>query len=183
MPQINLLPWREQAKKAKKIRVALYLAGFICLTLLFVLILHIYYDILIYNQESRNDFLQSEMTEEGAQLLALKKKKEKQTAIISELRFVISLREKSYSAVNLLDELVRVVPEGVSFNKIIRNGNNIVILGKAQSEVQITLFMKNITKSVVFKQPVLTQISSKENVSGNETYFQLKIEQQELINK
>lgn len=177
MTQINLLPWREQARKVKQIRFGITLGVFVCITLIIVGILHLYYHSVVNYQERRNAFIQTQITKATAELAELDAKKEGQDEIVSDLAFLIMLRNESYNAVSLLDELVRVVPEGISLNRIVRNKNNIVLYGKSASDVQITLFMKNISKSSIFKQPVLSEFTAKENNVGNETYFQLQVEQ------
>jgi len=177
MLQINLLPWREQARLVKKKQFNLVLAGFIGLTVFFVLMIHFYFDGLINYQQKRNTFLQDQLTQAEAELAALNKKKNEVQVIDAALHFIISLREKSFQAVRLLDGLVRVVPEGVTLNKIARADNTITLLGSAQSDIQITYFMKNMENSPIFYQPTLSEISSKETSMGDETYFQLKVEQ------
>lgn len=177
MTQVNLLPWREEAKKHRQMRFYILLgttffAAFVC-----VILLHIFYDKKIANQTARNNYLQTETSAEQIELSALDKKIKEKMAVDKELHFVMSLRDSSYRAVLLLDELVRVIPEGVTLKKIIRDGNTVVILGKADSNLQVTLLMKNISKSRLFYDPDLTEITGKENTSGEERLFQLKFSQ------
>ena len=100
-----------------------------------------------------------------------------QIDILMELNFLMQLRNTSYRSVNLLDHLVHLVPDGISLNKIIRIDKLVTIFGKSASDVQVTLFMKNIAKSKVLTQPVLTEFTAKENKSDTGTYFQLLTEQ------
>lgn len=179
MTQINLLPWREESRQAKRKRFGYILLSFIVLTLFIVFIIHMYVNAIIDHQEARNNYLQTELDQQATDLTALNKMKKQQSTILSELHFVVALREESYRVVRLLDGLVRVVPEGVTLTKVIRTNQHITLIGKAQSDVQITLFMKNLASSSTFKQPVLTEISSKEATGGEGTYFVLKVEQQD----
>lgn len=179
MTKINLLPWREQQRKARKFRFIATVALTFGLAILFVAALHIYDRHIQANQKARNDFLQSEINKEQTIIASLLIKKKEQNAIESELHFLFSLREKSYSAVHLLDELAKVVPEGVTFNKIIREDHKITIIGKAKSNLEVTLLMKNFAKTNFFKQPQLNELSAKTNLPGEERNFQLKIEMRE----
>ncbi len=175
--QINLLPWREQARQIKRKQFLITLAGFIGLTLLFVAIYHIYLDSIVSNQNLRNSYLQTVLNQEQSVLLALEKQKEKQTQINLQLHFLYSLRETSYNAVQILNELTQVVPEGVSLIKLTREGNTITLLGGAQSSLNVTLFMKNISNSHIFNQPDLTEITTKQVKTGEDKYFQLIVKQ------
>ena len=133
---------------------------------------------MIHDQEQRNNYLQSELDQANAGLDVLKRKT-KQSIVDTQLRFIFSLRNRSYQAVRMLDELTRIIPDTISLTEISRTGNTITILGRAQSNLQITLFMKNLDRSPVFKQPVLTEINTKENTSGDERSFRLTVEQEE----
>lgn len=176
MTQINLLPWREQLRQIKRMNFVIILGCFIVVTLFLVFISHMYLSGIIGNQQQLNAYLQSDFDKEQVELGALNKKKQEQKTVNTELHYILSLRENSYQAVRLLDELVKIVPDAVSLNKISRQGNSIILIGKAESNLQVTLFMENMAKSNFFRQPVLTEISSKENSAGEERYFQLKVE-------
>lgn len=179
MTQINLLPWREQARQKKRWRFLFILIGFVVLTLFMVMLLHIYYSVLISNHNSEIILIQSSLAKEEVTLADLNKENQDKTKIDLHVKFLIGLRKRSFDAVRLLDELPRVIPEAVSLTHLVRENNNITLIGKAGSNLQVTLFMENIGKSKFFKQPVLTEISSKENASGDERFFQLKVEQKE----
>ena len=153
------------------------LVFFIALVLFFVFLFHLYVNGLIKHQQKRNDFLQLELMKEQSELNRINDIDKQQIEIKKQLNFIFGLRNSNYQVVRLFNELLAVVPDSVSLNKIVRQNNSIVILGKAASNLQITLFMKNIEKSDFFKQPVLTEITGKENMAGNERYFQLKVEQ------
>lgn len=183
MTQINLLPWREQARQGKKTQFIVILVSFIILTLFLVLIAYFYLDSLISSQKKINDFLQTSLDQENSQLLVLHKKKQEQDAVDKQLHFIFGLRDSSYKAVRLLDELTRVVPDSVLLSKITREGDKITIKGKAQSNLQVTLFLKNIAKSPIFTQPILAEINGQENNSEDQKYFLLKFEQRESNEK
>lgn len=178
MIQINLLPWREQAKQNAQKRfgmIALAFAGFgVFVTIFF----HMHYSSEIKQQLARNAFLQQTLDQESGQLMTLNKEKKELVEIDDQLHFIFELRESSYRAVRLLNELAIVNPEAVTLYKIVRNGNSVIVFGKAKSNLQITLFMESIEKSKFFNQPVLTEISGKDSKAGEERIFQLKIEQQ-----
>ena len=154
------------------------LAGFIGLTIFFLFLAHLYYGSLIKNQQKNNTFLQEQLDKEQVVLNDLNKKKKQQTIIDSQLNFLLSLRDKSYRAVRMLDELARVVPEGVFLLKIVSQNNTLTLFGKATSNLQVTQFMENIDKSAVFMQPVLTEISAKDNSAGEEKFFELNVKQE-----
>lgn len=178
MIQINLLPWREQSRKQEQVRFAIIVAMFAGFGLFVTVFFHMDYSAKINRQLARNVKLQSALDQEAGELMTLNKQKREMIDVDDQLHFIFNLRDSSYRAVRLLNELAIVNPEAVTLYKIIRLGNAITVFGKAKSNLQITLFMESIEKSKYFAQPVLTEISGKESKTGEERTFQLKIEQQ-----
>ena len=179
MIQINLLPWREQMRKRKQNRfgiVAMIAAG---LGLLSSIFFHLHYASKIGSQLKRNEMLQNVVNEETAHLNDLNKQKKELVDVDNQLHFIYALRESSYRAVRVLNEISIANPDTVTLYKLVRSGPNIQVFGKAKSNLQVTQFMENIEKSNYFSQPVLTEISGKENDGSNVRDFQLKVEQQD----
>lgn len=173
---INLLPWREQERKQKKIRFGLSIISTILLAIIMIIVLHIYFRYLIGYQQQRNKYLQAVIDQERIYLKVLNKQKQHLTIIDNDLNFIIGLRDSSYDAVRILDTLAKVVPDGVSFLSVVRDGKGIVINGIAKSDLQVTQFMENITKSEIFQQPILTSISSRTTNQGEQRQFQINVD-------
>lgn len=178
MIKINLLPWREQARKKAQHRFLVIAGAFAGLGVFSTLFFHMHYSSAISHQLKRNTFLQQFLDQESNQLMTFNKQKKDLAEIDGQLHFIFHLRESSYRAVRLLNELVIVNPDSVTLYKIVRRGNTVLVFGRAKSNLQITLFMKNIEKSKFFNQPVLTDISGKDSSVGEDRNFQLKMEQQ-----
>lgn len=177
MIQINLLPWREKARIKKRNEFGYIVLAFIGMTLLAVLFTHIHYAKQLSRQRYRNTFFQTEIAKENATLMSLNDQVSSGETSDKELHFLMTMRNNSYQAVSLLDELVRVIPEAVTFSQITRAGNDIMIAGKAASDYQITELMKNMSQSHIFNQPELVNIDSKSNKNDNLIAFQLKVTQ------
>ncbi len=184
MIQINMLPWRERAREIKKKNFFYTLTGCVGFTLFIIFLFHLYYDDLIRYQDKRNAFLQDEISQKQLEINALRKNKEQQAIIQVKIQFLMGLRETSYNAVRLLNETLKIVPDSIALNKLELNKTAINIEGRAQSDLAITAFLKSISKTAFFSQPVLTGISSPEGKGeNNERFFQIKVEQREVIPK
>lgn len=179
MTQINLLPWREQSRKLKQNRFGLIALAAAAMGLFFTLVFHMDYSLRISEQGKRNAILQAALDEESTHLKNLNKDKKELINVDNQLHFIYSLRNTGYQAIQLLNKLAMLNPDSITLNKIVRNGNAILISGKVKSNVQITLFMQSIEKSKVFNQPILTEISGKESETGEVRSFQLKLQQVE----
>ncbi len=179
MYQINLLPWREQARKKKQARFAAIVACVAGLGLFCTVFVHLHYTHVINHQMERNALLQTTLDDESKVLMELNKQHTELVSVDNQLHFIFSLKESGYNAVHLLNELTLLNPDGVTLYKLIRTGNEITIFGKARSNLQITLFLENIEKSKFFAKPELTQIEGKGGAEGDVRVFQLKLQQEE----
>lgn len=183
MIQINLLPWREQARKAKQKRFAT-VAGFVaCLAIASIVMAHIRYMALTHQQVKRNAVIQAELDAESNQLMTLNKQKEEVLKIDEQLHFIFDLRQSSYYAVRVVNDVAAANPDGVTLIKIARAGKDITILGTAKSNLQVTLFMEALEKSEFFGQPVLSDINTKGSSAGEERQFELKMIQEDAASK
>ncbi len=174
MTQINLLPWREKSRQDQRMLFIAILIGFVALTYFLVFILHALVRERINYQNARNNYLQSALLTEQDQLGQLNKSKNAKQKIEQQLHYLFNLRNESYQAVLLFSELAKLTPQGVSLNKIIREANTVTIIGRAKSNLEVTMFMESLEKSPVFEHPVLTEINAKENSVENQRFFQLK---------
>ncbi len=178
MTYINLLPWREESRKIEKIKFGLLLLAIVSLAIFTVFIVHLVLESVIHHSQERNQYLQTLLDNEQVVLGGLSKEKQIQMTITTDLQFIASLRETSYQAIRLLNELTKVVPSDVFLTKIIRNQNSITLVGQAKSSLEITRLMKNIEKSPVFKQPTLSEISAQGINTPNEKKFVIKVIQE-----
>lgn len=173
MTQINLLPWREQARHAKKIRFGLMLVGAFIFAVLVILGWHGRYNRLIAEQQGRNTFISTALGIEQGELNQLNLEKKQQLVVLDQLQFIVALRHADYKAVELLNGLTHAVPDAVVFTKVIRIGDQVTLFGQAKSNLQITQLMKNIKDITIFEQPELSVITAKENKAGEERTFQV----------
>lgn len=173
--QINLLPWREQAKQEKKKKFVVVVILFMFIAFIMAIIIHFYLTSLIKNQGRINSYLQSEISTEQAVLTKLQKKKKDQIDLTKKVLFLVGLQTKSNNAVRLLDEIAHIIPSTVVLSRLASDSNIVIIEGVAQSDLDITSFMQKISESSVFGTPILTEINTKNMNQEGEKSFQLKV--------
>jgi type IV pilus assembly protein PilN len=175
MIQINLLPWRQQARQAKKMRFLLSIGIAAGIAALLVLLLHFRFVSMLNYQERRNIYLQSQLDTEQRELTALNEDKRKILAGTETLQFLFTMRQNDMRLVKVLDHIAKAIPEGVSINRLSRKDKQLIIIGKASSNLAVTLLMKNIDNPTLYQQPELSEISAKELGTGEERFFQIKL--------
>ena len=160
MIRINLLPHREEKRKAR--RQQFYgLLGMI--TVLALLIVFLVYSIIsgyITAQESKNDLLKKEIAVLDQQIEQIKRLKEQTQALLSRKQVIESLQRDRAEAVRLLSEMVKQMPEGVYLRSIKQDGIKVSLGGYAQSNARVSTLMRNIEASPWLEKPQLIEIKS-----------------------
>jgi len=177
MIQINLLPWRAQARQIQKVQFIFLSIFFFILAILAIIVSHIYFSMQLSNQLHLNEYLQSEIDKEQLQLTNLSDKQKDKVQLETQMHYIINLYNQSYDAIRLMNELPPLVPESIFLDKIARNANLISLNGIAQSDYDVTLFKQNLDKSPFFSNPIVNQISSEKN--SRQASFEINVTQDE----
>jgi type IV pilus assembly protein PilN len=170
MIRINLLPHREEAKKARREQFYV-LAGLI--SVLGALVVFAGYTLIgnaISSQEGANSFLKGEIAVLDKQLDQIKRLKEQTQALLARKQVIENLQRDRGETVYLLSELVKQVPEGCYLKSIKQDGLKVVMVGYAQSNARISALMRNLDASPWMEQPQL--IESKAVVSGGRRMYE-----------
>lgn len=160
MIRINLLPHREEKRKAR--RQQFYaLTGLI--SVLAALIVFLGYSIIggyISNQEEKNDFLKREIAVLDKQIDLIKGLKEQTQALLARKQIIESLQRNRAEAVLLLSELTKQMPEGVYLRTIKQEELRVNLTGFTQSNARVSTLMRNIEASPWLEKPQLIEIKS-----------------------
>lgn len=177
MIQINLLPWRQHNRQIQKGRLTVLFGATVGLVLLFLIIVHIYYEAKVNHQLSLNSYLQTQISEQQAASDALNAQEKDKIIIKDKMRYISGIITANYNVVRLFNELTTLVPAGVNIKSFSRNQNKISLQGWTTSDSDITKFMQDIAHSSLFFQPVLTEINSDSQSSGSQRGFKIDVEQ------
>jgi type IV pilus assembly protein PilN len=160
MIRINLLPHREEKRKAK--RQQFYaLIGLV--SVLAGLIVFLGYTLIagaIADQEGQNDFLKKEIAILDKQIDEIKQLKEKTQALLARKKIIESLQQDRAEPVYLLSELVKQMPSGVYLRSMKQEGQKVTITGFAQSNARVSALMRNVEASAWLEKPQLIEIKT-----------------------
>jgi type IV pilus assembly protein PilN len=160
MIRINLLPHREEKRKARQKQFAI-LAGFAAAIALAVSgLLWVVFDAQVENQKSRNKYLGEEIAKLDKQISEIKRIREETASLLSKKQVVEGLQSNRSEPVYLLDQLLRQLPEGLYLKTIRQVGAKITVTGYAQSNARVSAFMRNIEASPYLGSPNLIEIKA-----------------------
>ena len=158
MAHVNLLPWREQRRQQQKQQYIVVLAFVAIMTGLLFWFIGQIIDTQIINQNSRNQYLQTQITALESQIAEIKRIKESKSAIEQRMALIEQLQSSRNLAPQVLDELARIVPQGVSFTSLQRTGSSIQVRGTSESNNRLAEFMRQLETSKVFTSGELSSI-------------------------
>lgn len=160
MIRINLLPHREQKRKAR--REQFYaLAGL--MLVLGGLIWFLGFTVIngyITAQESTNTFLKSEIAVLDKEIEEIKKLKEQTEALLARKQIIESLQANRSETVHLFNELARQVPGGIYLRSVKQAGQKVTLNGYAQSNARVSTLMRNLDETPLLERPELVEIKA-----------------------
>lgn len=160
MSNINLLPWRsERAFYKNNIFYAMCVVASVA-AIVFILICNGYMKILMVTNKNSVDYLNSEISLYQSKTKEINGLKERKKLLLSRLEVINALQSKRSFVVNILDKIVRSVPDGVVLHKIELKGNDLIIFGQSESNSRVSLLMRNLEKLKLFSNPTLQEIKA-----------------------
>lgn len=157
---INLLPHREERRKRARTHFAALAALTAVLGLAIVGAGHVYYSNRIATQNDRNAFLKGQLAQLDRQIDQIRKLKREIQALLARKQVIETLQADRAQTVHLMDELVRVVPEGVYLKGVKERGLNVSLNGYALSNARVSTLMRNIDASPWLEKAHLVEIKA-----------------------
>ena len=167
MTKINLLPWRESLRKKKQKDFINAVVLVALIGILSVVLTHSYIEQLKIYQNQRNQLLQNEITLLDKKIVEIKDIEAKKKQLQTKIKLIEQLQESRHEAVHLLDEISKIIPEGVFLTKLTQSGHELTFEGKSESNAQISAFMRAIEASLWLQKPTLLVIKLPDKTSNN----------------
>jgi type IV pilus assembly protein PilN len=158
---INLLPHREARRLARSRRfflgvalsaaagLGLVAAGLSGLTQL------------TFAQEERNAYLQTEISRLDGQIKDIASLRAEIDALKARLQAIEDLQTDRNVPVHLLNELVRLAPEGLVLKSLVQAGGDVVLTGLAQSNERVSELLRNAAQNGDWvERPELIEVKS-----------------------
>lgn len=160
MIRINLLPHREEKRRAQK-RHFMFLAGtFAVAGMLVAGLVWVAINGTIEAQNSRNQYLVEQNAKLSKEIEEIKKLKDDIQALLARKQIIETLQTDRGQAVRVLDELVKQTPDGVYLRGVKQEGLKVNLTGYAQSQARVSTLMRNIQGSAFLENPRLVEIKA-----------------------
>jgi len=171
MAKINLLPWRAELRKERQKEFAVMMGISAVLAVAIWGMVHFYHVQLIDIQKSHNKYLEDQIALLDQKIKEIQQLETEKQRLLNKMRAIEQLQANRPLIVRFFDEIVAVLPEGMSLNKLEQKGDAITVNGVAQSNARVSTFMRNIENSQWLKNPKLNVIQAKDEKGQHVSQF------------
>jgi type IV pilus assembly protein PilN len=182
MAFINLLPWREEAEKVQQREYFTLLTIVAIVAFALVFMVSQFYQIRIDGQNSRNQFLKTEIQQLDLRIVKIKDLNEKKKELQKRTSVVEQLQRSRNVGTQVLDEIAKIVPVGVYLTRLEKQGNSIQIFGKSESNNHLANMIREIERSTLFTDAILESITTNEAKSKLLSDFKMRVRIKGLLN-
>ncbi len=175
MANVNLLPWREIQRQEKKKEFLIVLGMVAAVALLLAVVWGYWVNWQIDWQADRNNLLKREIAVLDEKVKEIKELKLRRQQVLERMEVIKSLQGNRPGVVKVFDEFVRSVPSGVFFVEVKRVGENVALVGFAESNNRISTLMRQLDVSDRFKEPNLTKVEADDTLGEQGSRFELQV--------
>jgi type IV pilus assembly protein PilN len=162
MIRINLLPVREERRKATAQRLGAMLAATVAGSLLLAVAVH---GVLRHQISSTRDLMaatQAEIQRFEPQLKQVEEFKKTKAEIEQKLGVIESLHEARSGPVHVLDELATHTPDRIWINKVVIKAGKLTLEGMSLDNELVALFLTALEESPYFRSVELVETQAKD---------------------
>jgi type IV pilus assembly protein PilN len=163
MPRINLLPWRDEERKERKLKFLIALGGAAVVAVLTAGAGYLLMDSMVSAQENRNAELKGEIAILDRKIEKINDLEARKQNFVSRMQVIEKLQRSRPEIVHVFDEISKRIPDGVYLTSITQTGPKLKFEGVAQSSTRVSTFMRNIEASSYLKDPELDLIETRKN--------------------
>lgn len=181
MAHINLLPWREAALKAQQKEYFTILAAVALFVLALVLATNFYYQARIDGQNSKNQYLKNEITQLDIQIAEIKSLNDKKAALEKRINVVEQLQRSRNVGTQVLDEIAKLIPNGVYITEMEKQGNTLQLTGKSESNNHLANMIRAVELSDLFVDATPESITADDGSPKLLSSFKMKVKIKGLV--
>jgi len=160
MIRVNLLPHREEKRKRRQQQFTVLAGISLVIALLVAGAVWLFFDQQVTQQQQNVAYMKAEIDKLDKQIEEIRKIREETAALLAKKQVVESLQSNRSEPVQLLDQLLRQLPEGVYLKSVKQVGPKVNVMGYAQSNARVSTLMRNLGASPYLENPELVEIKA-----------------------
>lgn len=177
MARINLLPWREEQRRERQRHFLSNLAVAAVLGIILVFLVGVVFNQKIHHQQLRNELVRSEIRQLETRIKRIDELERTRARLISRKEVIERLQASRSMTVELLDNLAKSIPVGVTLTTTRQLGSTLALAGSSQSNARVSAYLRQLEKNDLFLDPQLGFVrSAPAPATATEPYvFEIKV--------
>jgi type IV pilus assembly protein PilN len=163
MAKINLLPWREELRAERQRQFMTSVAVTVVAGVVLVFLVGMIFDQRIGNQEARNQTLRGEIARLESQIRRIEELEQVRSDLLSRKEIIEQLQASRSLTVEMMDQLAKTIPVGVTLNTISQQGMNVTLEGTSQSNARVSAYLQSLAENELFIDPDLAIVEAVNN--------------------
>ena len=160
MAHINLLPWREAARKEQQTQYLSIITAVALFSFLTVFLVSSVYSARLDGQEKRNQYLQQEIAVLDRQIAEIRNLNETKMNLQQRMSLISQLQGSRNLGTQIMDEIVQIVPSGVYLTSLEKKGSALLLIGKSESNNRLSNMIRQVEDSELLTEPLLEFIET-----------------------
>lgn len=160
MIRVNLLPHREEKRKRRQQQFGVLAGISLLIGLLVAGAVWFFLDTQVTQQQQNVAYMKGEIAKLDKQIEEIRKIREETASLLAKKQVVEGLQSNRSEPVQLLDQLLRQLPEGVYLKGVKQTGAKVNVSGYAQSNARVSTLMRNLGASPYLENPELVEIKA-----------------------
>jgi len=182
MAHINLLPWREAALKAKQKEYFSILTAVGLVAFALILAVNFYYQARIDGQNSKNQYLKNEISILDVKIAEIRTLNDKKAALQKRINVIEQLQLSRNVGTQVLDEIAKIIPNGIYITQLEKQGNIIYLTGKSESNNHLANMIRAVELSDLFVDATPESIIADDGSPKLLSSFKMKVKIKGLVN-
>lgn len=174
MAGLNLLPWREKEREAKKKQFFTFVGATLLGAAGMVFLAHLYMQYAQEYQQGRNQVLETEIASLDLQIKKIEELDKTRQALLDRIKVIENLQSTRPAIVHLFDEMVNALPKGMYLLHLQQKGTLVQLEGKAESYARVSSYMKQLDASPWMNSSNLNIISTDSKVAESDGQLMLR---------
>ncbi len=175
MAKINLLPWREELRQERQRQFAMSALLTAITGVVIVFLVSLAFDRAINQQNARNQTIQSEINRLQVQIRRIAELEETRARLLSRKQIIEELQASRSLTVEMLDQLAKTIPMGVTLNSISQQGMNLRLAGTSQSNARVSAYLQSLADNELFVDPDLGFVRAADEPENSQEPFDFSL--------
>ncbi|MCF6767638.1 PilN domain-containing protein [Thiotrichales bacterium 19S11-10] len=166
---INLMPWRQRLYQKRKKHLIISMILVVSLGLVSAFLISKVVDISLDNKLKTSRYLKEKLIYYSAMAKTTDRVKEKRDQLLEQTIMINALKNSRSVMVHLIDEIPKLLPDGVYLTEINKDGRTLRLVGVTDTNNSIAELMRRVEQSQWMNNPTLYEIVNQQESYTSES--------------